>query len=301
MSKKTLLVLGGDSYIARYFIHSVLQHVELRVISRKPSGFPEEQIREDLFSVSDRDFHSVDLVVSFIGIAHQKRVKKEDFFRINTTLILHLAGMAKKAGVGSFLQMSSISVYGNNTLINEKTPAMPKDHYGLSKLKADQGLLKLSDEDFSVSLIRPPMVYGPECPGNFRKLVHFVHKQLPLPLQNAHEKRAFIYLGNLTDFLVHLSLNPKPGIFLISDPDSISVAEFVRLISINLNKRSFLFPLPIFFKSALSKVLPGLHARLFGKLEINFAETSRITGFVPNYNVREGLRLTLMKQPNKHP
>src|SRR5699024_4004170 len=67
--------------------------------------------------------------------------------------------------------LSTMSVYGlNEGIINEHTPLKPKTHYGKSKLQAEERIKLLATDTFKVAIIRPPMIYGKGCKGNYQRL-----------------------------------------------------------------------------------------------------------------------------------
>ena len=43
----------------------------------------------------------------------------------------------------------------------------PTTNYGISKKFAEQALQELISDSFKVAIVRPPMIYGAHCPGNF--------------------------------------------------------------------------------------------------------------------------------------
>ena len=105
------------------------------------------------------------------GIAHIKETKEnaELYYKVNRDLAIETAKKAKAQGVKQFVFLSTMSVYGMETgVITKETIPHPKNNYGKSKLQAEEKILSLSDEDFKVCIIRPPMVYGEGCKGNYQ-------------------------------------------------------------------------------------------------------------------------------------
>ena len=76
-------------------------------------------------------------------------------------------------------------------------------------------------------IIRPPMVYGPNAPGNFKRLVNLIKYGFPLPISNIKNKRSFVGIDNLIDFIdVCISAkNASNEIFLVSDNQDVSTFE----------------------------------------------------------------------------
>ena len=85
-----------------------------------------------------------------------------------------MAKKAKAEGVAQFIFMSSMSIYGKNTgRINKDTMPKPNSYYGKSKWQAEVALEQLVSETFQVAILRPPMVYGDGCRGNYSLLKKF--------------------------------------------------------------------------------------------------------------------------------
>jgi UDP-glucose 4-epimerase len=289
-----VLVLGGDSYIASNFIQLIRAESDLMVYSRVETGCLNETVVTDFFSLTETNFFGADVVVNFVGIAHRKNVPKEDYDKVNNRLAVYLCENAKRAGVKHFIQMSTISVYGNFEEIDENTNPNPVNEYGQSKLNADNLLQSINTDSFKVSIIRPPMVYGNKCPGNFFKLVNLVSQGWPLPLGNADENRDFIFVANLVSFIKHIAFQPTSGVFLISDGCPISTKNLVVAIAHYKNIRLRLFPVPKILIRLLVKVFPGVFSKLFGRLSVSIVSTLVKTNFKVPFDTEESLRRSLL-------
>ncbi len=172
---KRVLITGKTGYIAS----SLLAYLR---------GFPAEYAAE---TVSLRggawrtlDLSGFDAIVHCAGLAHVRETAENAhlYFEIDRDLPLALAERAKAAGVGQFVFLSSISVYGmDEGVITPETPPAPKTAYGRSKLEAERGLRAMESEAFRVAILRPPMVYGPGCKGNYRALEKLARRLPAIP------------------------------------------------------------------------------------------------------------------------
>jgi len=52
-----------------------------------------------------------------------------------------------------------------------------------------------------VVIIRPPLVYRRNAPGNFGNLVKWMKKSIPLSFGAIHNQRSLVELDNLVDFI----------------------------------------------------------------------------------------------------
>lgn len=174
--------------------------------------------------IEDIKFDNINVILHCAALVHQKvEHSYEKYYEINVIYPVKLAKLAKQNGIKQFVFISTIAVYGEDEeKLNENTICNPISHYGKSKLEAEKQLLELNDENFVVSIIRPPMIYGNNAPGNIDSLVKLVKKVPILPLSNIQNKRTFISIENLCYIINEVILQKKSGIFLASDDESLS-------------------------------------------------------------------------------
>src|SRR5699024_154810 len=159
--------------------------------------------------------------------------------KINRDLTMEIANKAKNEGIKQFIFMSTMNVYGMTTgVVTKDTPCNPKTAYGKSKLEAENLLLRLQDKKFNVSIIRPPMVYGPNTVGNYVSLSKLA-KITPI-FPNINNQRSMIYIDNLTEFIRLLVENKQQGLFFPQNEKLVSTVELVKEISATHEKYIYL-------------------------------------------------------------
>ena len=221
-------------------------------------------------------------------------------FRIvNTDGTLNLARQAITAGVKRFVFISSIGVNGSQSKLgqplSELDQAHPSNMYTISKWEAEKGLIRLSHETgFDVVIIRPPLVYGRNAPGNFGALMRAVQSGLPLPLGAVQNQRSFVALDNLVDFIVTCINHTQAAnqTFLVSDGQDLSTTEFICGMAKAAGVPARLLPVPVW---ALK-----VGASLFGKgdavhslcsnLQADISKASSLLGWAPLVSVEVGLK-----------
>lgn len=254
----------------------------------------------DLASSSSTDLCDVDVVIHLAGIAHKfSDVTSQEFFEGNCDATLALANTAVKLGVKRFIFLSSIGVHGASSahLLTEESIPKPHNHYALSKLHAEMGLLDIAlKSEMEVVIIRPPLVYGRGAPGNFSKLVRLLRRGLPLPFGGVNNKRSFCGVDNLVSFLsvcsnVEQTPLARNQIFLIADDEVVSTPAFLTRISDAIHNRSCQIALPVVFLSFLFRLV-GQHnlvESLILDLTISTAKADLLLGWKPVFSMEEQL------------
>lgn len=246
----------------------------------------------------------VDVVVHLVARVHVMDDLAADplaeFRKVNTAGTLNLARQAVAAGVKRFVFVSSIKVNGEGTgdrgaAFSEEDVPCPQDAYAVSKWEAEKGLTAIAEETgLEVVIIRPPLVYGPGVKANFRLLMKWVQRGVPLPLGAVHNKRSFVALDNLVSFIIHCMGHPKAAneVFLISDGEDVSTTELLQKMARAFGKRPFLLPVPVGLM-AFSAGLLGkrdVANRLFGSLQVDSSRARDLLGWKPVVSMDEGLR-----------
>ena len=220
-----------------------------------------------------------------------------EYRRVNVEGTLNLARQAAQAGVKRFIFISSIGVNGNvNTCpFTEHDEPNPVEPYAQSKREAEQGLWDIQGETgMELVIIRPPLVYGPNAPGNFGSLMRWVEKGVPLPLGAIHNKRSLVALDNLVDLIITCIEHPAAAnqVFLAGDGQDVSTSELLRGVGRAMGKPARLIPVPagllMFGAGLLGK--KAVAQRLLGSLQVDISKARNLLGWEPPLSVEEGLR-----------
>ena len=188
----------------------------------------------------EKDFSGYDSVFHVAGIAHSDSGKISEekaklYYAVNTDLTVETAKKAKTDGVKQFIFMSSAIVYGNSApigkskTITKDTPVSPANCYGDSKVQAENGIRPLDDESFRVVILRPPMIYGKGCKGNYPLLAKIAKKLLAFPYVS--NERSMLYIENLCEFVRLMVKNEEHGIFWPQNEEYSNTSELVQMIA----------------------------------------------------------------------
>ena len=148
-----------------------------------------------------------------------------------------------------------------------------------------------------VSVIRAPLIYGPQVKANFSRLLRFANAGFPFPRSESAGKRSLVSIWNLCSFIIELIKNPpdESRVYMISDGSDCSSCDLVRYMSLKEKgkERSFWFPLKVLRLIALFLRQEKIYYKLFGNLQVDISKTIEQTGWVPQHDTREGIsRLT---------
>ena len=241
------------------------------------------------------NFEGYDVVYHVAGLAHRKITPDIEplYYKVNRDLAIEIARKAKASGIKHFIFMSTMAVYSDSvTYVDQNTPTNPDNAYGKSKLQAEIEITKLADPLFIISIIRPPMIYGKGCKGNYNSLRSIALKYPFFP--KVDNKRSMLYIDNLSEFIYLLIIYPMEGYFFPQNSELINTTQWVLLIAEEHNKRihasSFLG-----FCANIGKHLPiikGYCIKAFGDSYYD-SQMSIIEGFdYQKYTFVESVRIT---------
>ncbi|MCI3922705.1 NAD-dependent epimerase/dehydratase family protein [Paenibacillus sp. TRM 82003] len=218
---KRVLITGEGSYIGTSFKNWVAQH---------PDKYSVDSISLRDGKWMDTSFESYDVILHTAAIVHDRHRDKESYNAVNRDLTVNIAMKARNEGVKHFIFLSTMGVYGTEIgYITENTPPAPKTLYARSKFEAEQLLSRLGSDNFQIAILRPPLVYGKGCRGNYSRLVSMA-KKLPL-FPDIPNQRSMIYIDNLSEFLRIIIDYVVGGTYFPQNINYVNTTDMVRRIS----------------------------------------------------------------------
>jgi UDP-glucose 4-epimerase len=203
-----------------------------------------------------------DAVVHLAGLAHRTGGRDVPsaaaFEAANAELPLRVFRAAREAGVARMIHVSTIAVLSRHEgVLREDMPLAPTTDYDHAKARAETLLLAEAGGP-ALTILRPPLVYGPGAKGNLRRLTRLCRLPLPLPFGGVDNRRSMVGLGNLVDALIFLLTQPVSGIVHVTDGHELSLRDLVTEIRAGLGRRPGLFSLPNWL---LARIVPQRMAR----------------------------------------
>lgn len=268
---KKILITGAESYIG--------SSVEKWLNQQQFAGmYQVDTVDMRGHGWREKNFSGYDTVLHVAGIAHADIGKvteeqKKLYYGVNCDLAVETAEKSKKEGVKQFIYMSSMIVYGEGTSIRKKrvitkeTKPSPSSVYGDSKWKAEQSLMPFSDGNFHVAVLRPPMVYGEGCKGNYQMLKKIALNVLVFP--DFPNERSMCSIRNLCEFIRKLVDSGRGGVYVPQNREYVRTAEMIRQIANKHGKRVYLikeFNWVVVFLSYIPGRTKALINKAFGSL-----------------------------------
>lgn len=246
-----------------------------------------------------------EVVVHCAAAVHRRVASPQAMQEVNVELTLSLARAAIRAGCRRFVFVSSIGVNGSLTHdrpFTESDTPQPNGPYAASKWAAEQALVALAAQTgLELVVVRPPLVYSWQAPGNFAALVHWIARGRPLPLARATtNRRSYVGIANLASFLALCAVHPLAAgqTFLVSDGEAISTAELVTTVAAALGREPRLWPVPLPWMQYLAQLVGRQEVahRLFGNLEVDASKARTMLAWCPAMAMAHQLKTTLKSE-----
>ncbi len=147
-------------------------------------------------------------------------------------------------------------------VITRETKPSPSNFYGDSKRKAEKKLRPLSDETFHVAILRPPMIYGEGCKGNYQTLRKIALHCPVFP--DFPNERSMLSIENLCEFVRNLVDTGQEGFYFPQNDEYVRTSKMVKDIAERNGKQIHLTRL-FNWVIVVAGCLPGKIGRMVNK------------------------------------
>ncbi|MGE0787233.1 MAG: NAD-dependent epimerase/dehydratase family protein [Sandaracinaceae bacterium] len=311
------LITGASGFVGRN-LKRALEGAGADVITiRRPASPPAREGRSVALRYDDVDAltrlmkdEKPDWVFHVAGATNG--VTYDDFVRANVMPTENLLTALREAhpSLSRFVYVSSLAAFGPSSKRQphvETNPREPIEHYGRSKLEAEQRLEKL-DGALPWTVIRPSGVYGPED-REFFLLFREIEKRRNVFYGNRKRMFSLIYIDDCVRAMVDAALSENTlgkGYFL-DDGRPVDWETFQGAIIDEVGKRPFTLDVPSFVMPVAAwggELLAKLDGkpRLLNMQKLTMGEQDAWTcsseaakqdfGFTPEVDMHEGIRRT---------
>lgn len=288
-----ILITGASGFIGKPLFEQLSAKHQVTGLSRTDFSFCHKSPDIDDEDAWLETIGKSDVIIHCAGRAHILNDTADDpleKFRIaNVDFSIKLANYSIKKNVRRFVFFSSLGVNGSetgDTAFSENMSPSPIYEYAVSKLEAEEKLKTMfAHSDTELVIIRPPLVYAYNAPGNFERLLKLAKIGVPLPFLGINNKRSLISIKNLVNFVECCCEHPKAAneTFLVADNEVVSTADILNYLNVGMGKSKRVFYFPKIIISNLFKVfgLGGIYHKMFSNLEVSNLKAKEILGWSP--------------------
>ncbi|MBC2775036.1 NAD-dependent epimerase/dehydratase family protein [Rhizobium sp. AQ_MP] len=304
------MVTGSTGFVGSNMVQTLRSNaMNVRAISREKR--PDTEAINSYGADTDwsQQLKGVDCIIHLAARVHVMHETASDpiaaFREANYHATLNLARQAALSGLRRFIFVSTIKVNGERTdkgqpFTSASTPN-PQDPYAISKYDAERDLFELGrSTGMEITVVRPPLVYGPGVGGNFRLLMQWAKSGLPSVFSTIKNKRSMIFIENLTDLLRVVIHHPNAAnrLFLASDNETMSTHEILNHLITACGRTPRTLPIPLAALRLAGKIVKREQQvlRLTESLEVDISETKHLLGWEPPVRTSDGLRMAVRGQ-----
>jgi len=302
----TVLVTGATGFVGTHLCEylEVKDFSFRKAVRRNVDGDEQAIVVGDIDGQTDwsQALDGIEVVVHLAARVHIMLESAKDpfveFRRVNVDGSLNLARQAAAKGIKRIVYLSTIKVNGEGTVGRPYRPddiPAPADPYSVSKMEAEEGLLRIARETgMEVVILRPPLIYGKGAGGNLFRLLKLVKQGWYLPFGLINNKRSLIGIENLCSIIVVSLSHPAAvnRVMLVSDGEDVSTPELIRLLAQGCGRSPRIFPVPLsvlYFMGKLFGRTSEIH-RLSGDLQVDSSQTQSLLDWCPILSLAQGIQ-----------
>ena len=241
---------------------------------------------------SDEELPECDAVIHLAGKAHDVRCKKEDgreYYEVNTELTKKIFDAFLRSKAKKFIFFSSIKAQDNDTPYAKSKKAAENYLLNTNSANGTNNVSTGSTTAKNIYILRPCMIHGKGVKGNLPLLFKFVKKGWPWPLAAFENQRSYASMGNVAYVVNELLMKDvKSGTYNISDDESISTNDLVRLISQAFSRNAKMLRLPKWI------ICYGVKLGDMFRLPLNSERLAKLTSdyVVDNSSIKKALNIS---------
>lgn len=240
-----ILVTGANGFVGSRLIHFLRAsgHSVTGVVRRDFEGRDRSLVVLSGESSFAPLLEETDAVIHAAGVAHRPGATREEYFSGNRDLTARLAGEVAASPVRVLIHLSSIAAREAGSGRSRR----PGD-YGLSKREVEPAVVALAESGKLGVNLRPPLIYGPDAPGNWGKFVRLARLPMLLPFASVRNRRSYLGLDHLGEAIEAILSAPggpsRSGTYEVADRETPSLPEVLAAVRRGLARPAGLMPFP---------------------------------------------------------
>ena len=254
MKEKNCLIFGGSGQIGRNLIRKLTKnnykvtvvtrniHQKSYIIKTQANAGYIEIVEANIFDEKKirQLFKKTDICINLVGILYEKK-RGNTFKNIHSVFPSLLAKLSKEYNVKHFIHLSALGIH----------EAINSD-YAKSKLEGENNILK----NFPLAtILRPSVVYSVD--DNFTTNLMTLLSRMPIfPIfYNGSTKFSPIHCSDLTDTIYYIISNSiYSKVIECVGPDTYTFKQILNQLLELMNKKRFLFPIPLFIAEIQARI-----------------------------------------------
>jgi len=287
------LVTGASGFVGQTLCEKLQsQGIMVRALLRHQRPGPWNEVvhcnLEDFSEKMDEIFSGIDTIFYLASIAHSK-ASVHEYDEFNVRLCLRFSEAAIRHGVKRFIYVSSAKAMAEpyDRLVDETFADMPSHPYGLSKRRAEEGLLAAQGFEHLV-ILRPCLIYGKGVRGNLSSMLNWIAKGLFPPLPDTGNKRSMVSVRDVASALIACASSSVAHrqIYLVTDGVDYSVKAIENSMRLALHKSVQRWFIPQRLIRLLSRLpfFSGILHKLLGSARYSSEKLHRELAWQPTEN-----------------
>lgn len=318
-------VTGGTGFIGSHLVDHLIADNrvnEIRCLVRNRekwlSGKSYKKIEGDLFNTSilKKGMTNIDTVYHIAGVV--KAPAFAEFVKENVDATENIIRVAQKSGVKKIVILSSLAAAGpsNHEPLSEDAPMRPVSMYGKSKMIMEQMISKVRSENCSITIIRPPAVYGPREEQIYTWFKLADKRICPIVGDGNYPKISLVHVSDLIEGIRLAADHILPGMntYYITGPEVNNWNQIRKISSKILGKQT----VPLYIRPGWVKKIAGAvetTASAFGVYPVlnrekanemvlewtcSSKKASKELNYIPSISLEEGISRTIAWYKKHH-
>ena len=210
--------------------------IQFNIIDLKPSfSFPDKTHIADIRNIDQLQAAPFGEVIIHLAAVHRDDVETTSlYYDVNVTGTKNILVVMEQKGCDRIVFTSSVAVYGlNNDNANELSNCEPFNHYGRSKLEAENLIRhwQLEKQGNLATIIRPTVIFGVGNRGNVFNLFNQIAQKKFMMIGSGENRKAMAYVENIAAFIIQIALDrPNNHIFNYADTPALTMNELVAQV-----------------------------------------------------------------------